>query len=134
MQDAFVKGYQALGSFDPEKDFYPWISTIARNLAVNYIKRESRTQSSAEIETMLKTIPDKSDNPMENMIVKENDHRFSVAVAALPEKYRTVFVMRMIEKMSYEEIAAKLNISRGTVDSRLFRARQKLVELLKDYL
>lgn len=134
IQDAFVKGYTALSSFDSDKQFYPWIATIARNLALNRIKRDSREKPVSEFEDHVISIPDSDPDPHDKMIIKENDKRFFNAVQSLPEQYRMVFVMRMFEKMSYDEISKKLGISPGTVDSRLFRARQKLVELLKEYL
>nr|MBN2278349.1 sigma-70 family RNA polymerase sigma factor [candidate division Zixibacteria bacterium] len=134
VQDAFVRGYAALDAFEVEKPFYPWIATIARNLAINLLKKEERERPISEYENLMETTPDSSDNPLDLIIEKETEDRFGAAVAALPTPYRTVFVLRMFEKLSYEEIARQLNISPGTVDSRLHRARQKLVEMLKDYL
>lgn len=134
VQEAFVKGYLALNSFDPDKPFYPWIATIARNLALNQIKKEEREKPASEFEDLPVDIPDTVANPLDRIIEKENDKKFALAVAALPVQYRSVFALRMFEKMSYDEIARQLNISVGTIDSRLHRARQKLVQLLKDYL
>jgi len=134
VQEAFVKGYLALNSFDPEKPFYPWIATIARNLALNVIKKGKKEKSISEFENILSSIPDKSGNPLDHIIDKENEKRLARAVAALPERYRTVFVLRTFEKLSYDEIARQLNIAMGTVDSRLYRARGKLVQMLKDLL
>lgn len=134
VQEAFVKGYLALNTFKPDMPFYPWIATIARNLAVNHIKREERGKPVSEYDDFIVSIPDKAVNPLDHIIERENEQRFSSAVMSLPIQYRSVFVLRMFEKLSYEEIARQLNISVGTVDSRLHRARQKLVELLKDYL
>jgi len=134
VQEAFVKGYLALGTFDANKDFYPWIATIARNLAINELKKRSREKPASEYEELIESVPDTSANPINQIISKESDKRFAAAVQSLPEPYREVFVLRMIEKMSYDDIGKKLNISPGTVDSRLHRARQKLVDLLKDYL
>jgi len=134
VQDAFVKAWGALENFESGRPFYPWIATIARNLALNYIKRNSREQSLDEIEPLAGNIPDESGNPLDNLIAKETDKKFAAALLALPEQFRAVFVLRMYDKLSYEEIAGELNISPGTVDSRLYRAREKLLELLKDEL
>ena len=134
VQEAFVKGYLALSSFERSRPFYPWISTIARNLALNFIKRSEREKTETEIEHDFDTLPAKIDNPHDELIEKENDRKLAGAVKALPEVYRTVFVLRMFEKLSYEEIAEKLNITLGTVNSRLFRAREKLLEMLKEQL
>ncbi len=134
IQEAFIKGYQALADFDLDKPFYPWISTIARNLALNYIKRDLRQESLEELEKTAVSFAETGESPLDDLIVKENEKRFARAVLALPEAYRTVFVLRMMENLSYEEIAGQLKISVGTVDSRLYRAREKLVEMLKDLL
>lgn len=134
VQEAFVKGYLALNDFELGRPFYPWISTIARNLALNHIKREERERPISEIDDFLYQVPDSSANPLERMIEKENDKRLLRAIMALPIQFRSVFILRMFEKMSYEEIARYLNISVGTVDSRLHRARERLIEALKDSL
>ncbi|HDL03510.1 MAG TPA: RNA polymerase sigma factor [candidate division Zixibacteria bacterium] len=134
VQEAFVKGYLALGSFEPERPFYPWIATIARNLTLNLIKKEGREKPASDYDDLIASLPDSSTSPLDRIIDRENDRHFAEAVKALPPPYRAVFVMRMFEKKSYEQIGRELNISPGTVDSRLYRARQKLLELLKDYL
>jgi RNA polymerase sigma-70 factor (ECF subfamily) len=134
VQEAFVKGYLALGTFELSRPFYPWVATIARNLAINRIKKSGREKPASEMEEYLAGIPDQAPDPLESLLNHEIDRRLARAVASLPEAYRVVFVMRMVEKMSYDQIAKTLKISPGTVDSRLFRARQKLMEFLKEYL
>lgn len=134
VQDAFVKAWGALGNFESGRPFYPWIATIARNLALNYIKRHRREQSLEEIAPLAENIPDESGSPLDKLIGGEADKRFAAALLALPEQFRAVFVLRMYDKLSYEQIAKELGISPGTVDSRLYRAREKLLELLKDEL
>jgi RNA polymerase sigma-70 factor (ECF subfamily) len=134
VQETFVKGYLALNTFHRQKPFYPWIATIARNLTLNLIKKEEREKPASEYEDLIASVPDTAHNPLDYLIDKESQKRFARAVMALPAQYRAVFVLRMFEILSYEEIARRLNISVGTVDSRLYRAREKLVEMLKDFL
>jgi len=133
-QEAFVKAYMALGSFNSEKAFYPWVATIARNLAINYLKRNAKEKPASEYDDFLVSRPDTAGNPLDHLLEKEADKKLAEAIAMLPQKYRVVFVMRMFEKMSYEDIARQLSISVGTVDSRIFRAREKLMQMLKDYI
>jgi len=133
-QEALVKGYMALESFEIDRPFYPWIATIARNLALNQIKKDEKTSRIVDEDEIEIDIPDMSDNPLDKLLDKENERRLAQAILALPVAYRTAFVLRTIEKMSYEEIAEKLNISLGTVNSRISRAREKLVEMLKELL
>lgn len=134
VQEAFVKGYLALDSFEINRPFYPWVTKIARNLALNRTKRENKMSVFSELDETEIEVVDVSENPLDNLIEKENDRRLAKAILALPVPFRTVFVLRMVEKMSYEDIAKKLKISVGTVNSRLSRAREKLVEMLKDLL
>lgn len=134
VQDAFVKAYQALNSFKPEYAFYPWLSTIARNLAYNQISREEKSQSLDEMKSAGFDPESVELGPMEKLLDDENERRFTRAVAALPVQYRTVFVLRQVEQMDYAAIASYLKIPPGTVDSRLYRARKMLMESLKDLL
>ena len=134
VQEAFVKAYGAMGSFEAGRDFYPWLSTIARNLALNLMARERRKESLDQIHERGFDPPSGDLGPLEQLTTNESQQRFYIALKALPEQYRTVFVLRHFEEMSYEDIAAQLKIPPGTVDSRLYRARQLLVAELKDLL
>lgn len=131
VQESFVRAYQALERFDESQPFYPWLSTIATHLALNQIKR-SRRETGLD-DQMTERATDDPD-PLAKLQAEESDQRFLAAVRELPDQYRTVFVLRNFDDLSYEAIAARLGISVGTVDSRLFRARRLLVEKLKDLL
>lgn len=134
VQESFVKAYSAIATFKPGFAFYPWLSTIARNLAFNQIAREERKESLDE-KSDSGFDPESTDlGPLEKLLNDEAQARFFKAVMALPAKYRTVFVLRHFEEMDYNEISIYLKIPPGTVDSRLYRARQMLVEALKDLL
>lgn len=130
-QDSFIRAYHALGRFEEGQPFYPWLSTIATNLTLNHLRRRKRQTS---LDDEYRERADTERNPLEKMQIAENDRRFMDAVQKLPDQYRTVFILRTFEQLSYEEIAVRLGISVGTVDSRLFRARRKLVEELRDLL
>ena len=134
VQDAFVKAYQALDTFETGRDFYPWLSTIARNKALNAMARDERKESLDKIQEQGYDSPSDDPGPLAELISSENQQRFYAALKTLPEQYRTVFVLRHFEELSYDEIAKQLKIAPGTVDSRLYRARQLLVEALKDLL
>ena len=134
VQEAFVKAYTALDGFRPEYAFYPWLATIARNLAFNLMRREEKKDS---LDSMREKgyDPQSTDlGPLDKLLTDQAQKRFYRAVAALPEKYRVVFTLRHFEEMDYAEIAGHLKIPPGTVDSRLYRARQMLLESLKDLL
>jgi len=134
VQESFVKAWQALKTFRPGHDFYPWLSTIARNLAYNWIRREEKKESLDKLRES-GFDPESTDlGPFEKLLSDESSKRLYKAVMALPSEYRRVFVLRQFEEMSYDQIASYLKIPPGTVDSRLYRARKLLMESLKDLL
>lgn len=134
VQDAFIKGWEAIRSFEPGYAFYPWLSTIARNLTYNWIHREERKESLEKLREKGYDPQSADLGPFENLLDEEGSKRLYKAIQALPVEFRTVFLMRQFEQMSYVEIANFLKIPPGTVDSRLHRARKLLMEELKDIL
>ena len=134
VQEAFVKAYQALDRFQPQYAFYPWLSTIARNLAYNHIAREEKKQSLDDLGEKGFDPQTVELGPMEKLLDDESQVRFYQALAAMPAKFRAVFVLRTFEDMDYAAIGSYLKIPPGTVDSRLHRARQFLLDKLKDLL
>jgi RNA polymerase sigma-70 factor, ECF subfamily len=134
VQDAFVRAYGAIKTFRAEYSFYPWISTIARNLAFNHVNREGRKESLDKIVEKGFDPVSTDLGPLDKLLSKEADSRFYRALMSLPVTYRSVFVLRHFEDMDYVQIASYLKIPPGTVDSRLFRARQMLMKELKDLL
>ena len=134
VQEAFVKAYQNIMSFNTEYSFYPWLATIARNTAYNQIQRDEKKESLEKLEEGGFNPADENLGPLEKLLEDEGNKRFYQALNSLPAKYRTVFVLRQFEQMDYAQIASYLKIPPGTVDSRLFRARQLLMEKLKDLI
>lgn len=131
VQESFIRAWQALDRFDVSQPFYPWLSRIAANLSINHIKKASR-QTSLDNEVIERA--DSAPDPLAKLQLEENNHRLMQAIGELPKQYRIVFVLRTFEELSYEEIAERLDIAPGTVDSRLYRARRLLVEKLGELL
>jgi len=131
VQESFVKAYQALDRFEEGQPFYPWLSTIAVNLVIN---RSRRTKRESRLDSAADDYRDRGPDPQETLQMKETERRFLEAVRELPDAYREVFILRSFEELDYEEIARRLGISVGTVDSRLYRARRALVDKLKEFL
>ncbi len=134
VQESFIKGWEAIKTFRPGYEFYPWLSTIARNLTYNWIHREERKESLEKLQDKGYDPQSVELGPFEKLLEKEGSKKLYQAILALPVEFRTVFVMRQFEQMSYEDIASFLKIPPGTVDSRLHRARKLLMEALKDIL
>ncbi len=134
VQETFVKAFQKIQTFKTGYAFYPWIATIARNLSFNLIQREEKKESLDKL-TEVGFDPSSTDiSALDKLLDDENRKRLYKAILALPVKYRTVFTLRHFEKMDYAEIASYLKIPPGTVDSRLHRARQMLLDAVKDLL
>lgn len=134
VQETFVKAFEKIQTFKTGYAFYPWLATIARNSAYNFIQREQKKESLDKL-TEVGFNPQSADlGALDKLLNDENNKRLYKAISALPVKYRAVFTLRHFEKMDYAEIASYLKIPPGTVDSRLYRARQMLLESVKDLL
>jgi len=126
-QETFIRAYGALSGFREGRDFYVWLRRIAVNASLNHLRSAKREEPLGDRE------PDpERDMPQDELQRREAEGRFQEALGALPSDQRTVFVLRVFEDQSYREIARSLNISKGTVMSRLSRAREKLRARLAD--
>ncbi len=134
VQETFVKAYEAIKTFRSDMSFYPWLSTIARNLTFNQMHRMEKQESLDQLQEAGWEMTSAEAGPFERLLTDEGQKRFYQAVLSLPVQYRSVFVCRHFEEMDYVQIANFLKIPPGTVDSRLHRARQMLMEKLKDLL
>ncbi|MBS1716401.1 MAG: sigma-70 family RNA polymerase sigma factor [Armatimonadetes bacterium] len=135
--DAFVRVFNALGNFKGQSSFNTWLYRIITNCYLD-IKKKERNRPTLSIETALTTadgeitreIEDPSRDPYEETERNSREARVQDAVAQLPEYQRAMIVMYHSENMSYEEIAAALDLPIGTVKSRLNRARLSIRDLL----
>lgn len=132
-QEAFVKAYFALSRFKEGHDFYPWICRIAMNLTLNYLAKQRRRAPEEEIEDR-ETVRAEEGNPLRSLESAELRGKVESAIAALPLDQKSVFLLRVTEGFSYEEISRVLSIPKGTVMSRLNRARERLKKMLQHYL
>jgi RNA polymerase sigma-70 factor (ECF subfamily) len=131
-QDTFLRAHQALASFDTSRPFGPWVCRIAANLAINHVRSpESREEGLPEGHD---ETPSAQQGPLGGVLDREASDQLKEAMALLSAEQRAVFVLRAVEGLSYKEIAEALDISAGTVMSRLFRARERLVAALGPYL
>ena len=137
VQDTFVKAYTKLHQYDERYPFYPWLHRIAINTALNHQTRASRKKETVRLddeESLDIPITNSRSDPLNRVIQDEFTGRIALAMEQLPVDQRTVFVLRTSEGLSYQEISEHLDISMGTVMSRLSRAREKLKDLLLPYL
>src|SRR5438552_16752629 len=132
VQEAFLRAHQALARFDLTRPFGPWICRIAANLAVNHV-RSPIAREQALPETYAEA-PAPSPGALAGVLDGEASRELARALESLSAEQRAVFSLRVFEELSYKEIADALEISIGTVMSRLSRARERLREALVPYL
>ncbi len=139
-QDTFVRAYRNLGRFEAGRPLRPWLTRIAVNLAINYLNVAKREQplytedapfGPARGGSARALRPEPLDsNPERALESEELALDLDRAVSLLSLEQRTVFLLKVVEEMRYEEIAKLLGISEGTVMSRLSRARGRLRVML----
>jgi RNA polymerase sigma-70 factor (ECF subfamily) len=133
-QDTFINAYSSINSFKLGYSFYTWLYRICMNLSINYLKRQKFVLLESQFEEEFSPLEKETANedPLTFLVHKEQERKIEQAIDSLPPKYKAVFVLKVYEDLSYEQIAQTLKISLGTVMSRLFRARERLQEVLKD--
>jgi RNA polymerase sigma-70 factor, ECF subfamily len=131
VQDSFLKAFRRLDSFQHQASFSTWLQRIAVNTALDFIKRCGRSPIRAveDPELVAERIPQIL-APSARMEREEIADMTHAALDELPDIFRSVIVMREFEERSYQEIADLLEISIGTVESRLYRARARFKEAL----
>ena len=137
-QDVFLKAYSALGSYRPQYPFPAWLFRIARNAAIDEIRKRRLATVSLDAPVEFedgsagRQVESPGLNPQDSYLGLEFADRISVAIDELPEKYREPIVLRHAADLSYEEIAEALELPIGTVKTRIFRARDALRRSLGD--
>ena len=132
VQDAFVQALQKLPAFRHSSSFYTWLYRIAINVAL-LRRRRSRPEVSMDHPPIgIAAEPvDPGEAPQESMLRAERSAQIQRALGMLSDEYRTILVLREIDGFDYETIGRVLEISIGTVRSRLHRARTQMREQLK---
>jgi RNA polymerase sigma-70 factor, ECF subfamily len=138
-QEAFIKAYRALPQFRGDSAFYTWLYRIAINTAKNAVVSRERSpieydldrNSSDDSYDMQGRMKD-SETPEGLVLTDEIRSTVNAAIDALPEDLRTAIVLRELEGLSYEEIAAAMDCPVGTVRSRIFRAREAIGRRLRE--
>jgi RNA polymerase sigma-70 factor (ECF subfamily) len=132
IQDAYVRAYTHLNQFAGQAKFSTWLTKIAVHEALARVRRRSRfveidSTPKSEGDSM-STLTFKTRDPEQHVLARELNAVLEAAVDALPEAYRSVFMLREVEEMSTAETAECLDISEETVKTRLHRARALLRE------
>jgi RNA polymerase sigma-70 factor (ECF subfamily) len=140
-QDSFLKAWKSIARFRGQSSFYTWIYRIVMNVTIDWLRKKQVRGAGAEFDDSIalkeidpasRTVPHADALPHERMERAEIRGRIDGAIAQLSPEHRAVVLMKEIEGMQYHEIAESLGCSIGTVMSRLFYARKKLQDLLRD--
>lgn len=140
VQEAFLRAYLSLASYNPQYRFSTWLFRIAKNLALNWIKRERRVIRLEAIRSTPDSPPvelvndDQTHDPERHLERAELTELVQECLEALPPAYRVVVTLRHMADLSYAEIAASADLPINTVRSRLHRGRERLGECLEELL
>jgi RNA polymerase sigma-70 factor, ECF subfamily len=130
MQEAYVRAYQHLGGFAGEAKFSTWLTRIAVYEAISRVRRRARIDGSKSTpkanEGSMDTVPTEERDPEAQAYDRELKLVLERAIDALPEKYRSVFVLRVVEGLDANETAEALEIGVENVKTRLHRGRALL--------
>ena len=135
-QEAFLKAWQGLASFQGESSFSTWVYRLATNVCIDFLRRQKRRREVEQVlslddeERTWAEPADYSQDPQRHLERSERNRALERGLAALPEHQRRILVMRELSGLSYQEIGRALELDLGTVKSRLARARLALRKIL----
>jgi RNA polymerase sigma-70 factor (ECF subfamily) len=142
VQEAFIRVYRSLDGFEGGSSFFTWLYRIITNLSIDLLRKPGRQAVDIDDEQLSSSSGDDlaapfvstydGADPVDALRRREIAARLQAALDELPPYHRAVVVLRELEGLSYEEMALALGVSKGTVMSRLFHARQKLQKALAD--
>ncbi|HEY7530044.1 MAG TPA: sigma-70 family RNA polymerase sigma factor [Gemmatimonadota bacterium] len=141
-QEAFVKAFTKLDTFDPAYKFSNWLFKIAHNTALDALRRRGAEPAASAApwdpegadDPMARLPDDRAPSPDEAAADAEFRGDVERALGRLRPEYRKVIVLRHLEGMAYEDIAEVLELPLGTVKTFLFRARRELAQLLPQHM
>jgi RNA polymerase sigma-70 factor (ECF subfamily) len=126
-QEGFLKAWRSIQQFQGRSSFYTWLYSLTVNLTIDSLRRKGRR---VEVE-LDDAIPSSLPSPRANYHRNEIRQHINAALAQLSPEHRAVIVLKEIEDLQYQEIAKMLNLSIGTVMSRLFYGRKQLQSILR---
>lgn len=136
LQESMLKAWKAIKSYRGDCSLSSWLYRIAASVCLDFLRKQKRLPETESADEMAEeegfTPADDSPTPDEAVIRRESADNIRAAIDSLPADMRTVIILYALQGMPYEEIAASMQTSVGTVKSRLNRARQKIAKFLQD--
>jgi len=137
-QEVFIRVYKSLYNFNPRYKFSTWLYQMTLNLCRDRFRKGKIPSVSLDSplnkddqKDLRSIIPDNQNNPEDIIMGVEQTNFINDLITSLPLKYREVIILRHLKDLSYDEMSKILNISLGSVKTRLFRARELLKNKLK---
>ncbi|MCK4830741.1 RNA polymerase sigma factor [bacterium] len=136
-QEAFIRVYTNLGKLNPEHGFFSWFYTVLANLCKNHLRsREIRERYVKSVDDETEVSSRANPVPGPEVLAERNERSLKLweEISKLPHEFKEIIVLKHFQGYSYKEISRMLNIPMGSVMSRLYYARKKLKDNLKDIL
>ena len=136
-QETFLRAWRCLDQYQFASAFSTWLYRLCSNICIDFLRRRRRQQTvpltfeDADGEEQTYAVPDAQPLPEEQVELKLTRETLASAMAQLLPEHRAVLQLRVVNEMSYEQIADVLDIQIGTVKSRLSRARNQLKKILE---
>lgn len=136
-QETFLRAWRCLDQYQFASAFSTWLCRLCSNICIDFLRRRRRQQTvpltfeDADGEEQTYAVPDAQPLPEEQVELKLTRETLAAAMAQLLPEHRAVLQLRVVNEMSYEQIADVLDIQIGTVKSRLSRARNQLKKILE---
>lgn len=133
-QESFIKAWRGLRFYKQEAAFSTWLYRLTSNVCIDFLRQKKRratvSLTAGEDEERQPDIPDPAPTPEERAVSADRRETVARAMAQLEDDFRMVLTLRVVEELSYDEIADIMDLKVGTVKSRLARAREKLKKIL----
>ncbi len=134
-QEAFFKAWKGLKFYKFESSFSTWLYRLTTNVCIDHLRKQKRQTAASltlddEENGQELEIPDREPMPEEQLLKKERQQQLQLAMGKLEEDARLILTLRVVEDLSYEQIAQIMDLKIGTVKSRIARARERLKNIL----
>lgn len=127
-QETFLRAYDRLGTYAPDRKFSSWILSITSHLCIDQLRRRRVNLESLDEMPAWRDLPSPTEEPEDAALASEQERALRRALASLPPAYRLPVILRYWHELSYEEIAQATESTVSAVKSRLHRARLMLAE------